>query len=115
MVEKTIIDLLQRFSAILTEAGIDVKRMILYGSYAIGNPREESDIDVAVVSEEFGKDRVEEGMLLFRLAGRLDPRIEPVPLSVDAFSNDTWVPLIYEIRTNGIEILVPKLQLGNAP
>ena len=104
MVEKSIVGLLQEFSAILTKAGIDVKRIILYGSHARGNPREDSDIDVAVVSEKFGEDRVEEGMLLFRLAGRLDPRIEPVPVSLNAFVNDTWVPLIYEIRTNGIEI-----------
>jgi len=104
MVEKSIIGLLQEFSAILRKAGIDVKQIILYGSHAIGTPRDDSDIDVAVVSEGFGEDRVEEGMHLFRLAGRLDPRIEPVPVSLNAFVNDTWIPLIYEIRKNGIEI-----------
>jgi predicted nucleotidyltransferase len=104
MVEKSIIGLLQEFSGILKMAGIDVKRIILYGSHARGTPREDSDIDVAVVSEEFGEDRVEEGMRLFRLAGRLDPRIEPVPVSLNALANDTWVPLLYELRKNGIDI-----------
>ena len=104
MVEKSIIGVLQQFSTILVKAGIDVERIILYGSHAKGNPGNDSDIDVAVVSESFGEDRVEEGMLLFRLAGSLDPRIEPIPVSLKAYVNDTWIPLIYEIRKNGIEI-----------
>jgi len=57
-----------------------------------------------VVSRDFGKDRTEEGMLLFRIAGEIDVRLEPVPISLDSYKNDTWVPLIYEIRTKGIEL-----------
>jgi len=52
--------------------------------------RPDSDIDVAVVSKNFGKDRVEEGMLLFRIAGKIDPRLEPVPISQKIYENDTW-------------------------
>ena len=42
--------------------------MILYGSYAKGKAHPDSDIDVAVVSKHFGKDKVEEGIMLFELA-----------------------------------------------
>jgi len=45
-------------------------------------------------------------MLLFRIAGKIDPRLEPVPISLKAYENDTWVPLIYEIREKGIELKV---------
>ena len=38
-----------------------------------------SDLDIAVVSPDFGKDRFEEGKLLRRIAWRIDPRIEPIP------------------------------------
>ena len=45
-----------------------------------------------------------EGMFLLRVAGKIDSRLEPVPISIQAFKKDTWVPLIYEIRESGIEL-----------
>lgn len=104
MVEKTVIRRLRKFSRLLAQNGVELDRMILYGSYAKGLQTGDSDIDVAVVSKNFGRDRVEEGMLLFRIAGEIDSRIEPVPVSLKSLEQDTWVPLIYEIRKNGIEI-----------
>jgi hypothetical protein len=34
----------------------------------------------------------------------IDPRIEPVPISLSSYENDAWIPIIYEIRKNGIEL-----------
>lgn len=104
MAKESVNKIIQRFYKILIDEGIKVDRMILYGSYAKGYAEEESDIDIAVISKNFGKDRVEEGMMLFRLAGDLDVRIEPVPISLESYENNTWVPLIYEIRKNGEEV-----------
>jgi len=72
----------------LKQEGIPVDRVILYGSYARKETRPDSDIDVAVVSKNFGKDRVEEGMTLFGIAGKIDPRLQPVPISSDFFENE---------------------------
>lgn len=72
--------------------------------YTQGRQRTDSDIDVAIISRDFGYDPVEEGMKLFRIAGKIDSRLEPVPFSIDSYENDTWIPLIYEIRVNGIEL-----------
>lgn len=77
---------------------------MLYGSYAKDRERPDSDIDMAIVSKDFGKDRTKEGMMLFRIAGSVDVRIEPVPISLESYEKDTWIPLIYEIRVNGIEL-----------
>lgn len=66
--------------------------------------RLDSDIDIAVVSKDFCKDRVAEGMSLFRIAGKIDSRLEPVPMSPKVYENDTWIPLVYEIREKGIEL-----------
>ena len=104
MVERSTAKIVEDFHAILTKYGIDVDKIVLYGSYAKGRNHEDNDIDVAVVSRDFGKDRTEEGMLLFRLAGELDSRLEPVPISLDSYEHDTWNPLIYEIKENGVEI-----------
>jgi hypothetical protein len=45
-----------------------------------------------------------EGSKLFEIASKIDPGIEPVPISVKSYKNDTWIPLIYEIRKNGLEL-----------
>ena len=71
-----------------------------------GKTQPDSDIDVAVVSKNFGKDRVEEGMLLFRITGKIDPRLEPVPISKKIYENDAWIPLIHEIREKGVELKI---------
>ncbi|MFH1563289.1 MAG: nucleotidyltransferase domain-containing protein [Nitrospirota bacterium] len=106
MVDKSILTPIKKLIKILTKRHIRVNKVILYGSYAEGKNTEYSDIDVAIVSDDFGKDRIEEKMLLFRLGSRIDPRLEPIPLTLKAFFEDTWVPLIYEIRTKGIELAI---------
>ena len=104
MAKKSIIVIIKKFAAALIKKGITVDKIILYGSHAKGKERPDSDIDVAVVSRDFGKDKIEEGMLLFTIAGEIDARLEPVPISLESYKKDTWVPLIYEIRTKGIEL-----------
>jgi predicted nucleotidyltransferase len=100
------IRVIKKFVDALKREGITIDRIILYGSYAKGHVRPDSDIDIAVISEDFGKDRVEEGMTLFRIAGKIDPRLEPVPFSREMYENDTWIPLIYEIREKGEELKI---------
>ena len=105
-IEKDIAEKIEQLRGTLKKKGIRVTKIILYGSRASGKHHKDSDIDVAIVSPDFGKDRVEEGMMLFEIACDIDPRFEPVPLSVKSYKKDTWVPLIYEIRKNGKEIKV---------
>ena len=95
---------IKEFINALKREGINIDRVILFGSYAKGNVRPDSDIDIAIISKDFGKDRVEEGMTLFRIAGKIDPRLEPIPFSTKMYENDTWIPLIYEIKQKGIEL-----------
>ncbi len=104
MAKREVVRTIKKFVEALRREGITVDRVILYGSYARGRTRPDSDIDVAVISRNFGKDRVEEGMTLFRVAGKIDPRLEPIPISPESYRRDTWVPLIYEIKDKGIEL-----------
>jgi len=104
MVDPEIRNIILRFVRALDKNGIRVERAVLYGSYASGNFRSGSDLDLAIVSPDFGKDRFEEGKKLLQIAWRVDPRIEPVPISSESYENDTWIPLIYEIRQKGIEV-----------
>ena len=106
MVDPEIRNIILAFLKALTAKGIRVEKAVLYGSYASGNIHAGSDLDLAVVSPDFGKDRFEEGKMLLRLAWRIDPRIEPIPVSSEAYERDTWIPLIYEIRKKEIEFAI---------
>ena len=102
MVDPEIRNIVKRFVDALTARGTRVEKAVLYGSYASGNIHASSDIDIAIISPDFGKDRFEEGKLLMQIAWRVDPRIEAVPISSESYEKDTWIPLIYEIRKKGI-------------
>lgn len=104
MVDSEIRDIVIKFANILLEKGIRVEKTILFGSHLSGTYSEYSDIDIAIISPDFGKDRFEEGKMLFQLAWRIDPRIEPIPISSKSYKNDTWIPLIHEIKQRGVEI-----------
>jgi len=103
MVNPEIRDIIARFINVLIIKGIRVEKVMLYGSYASGKVHADSDLDLAIVSPDFGKDRLEEGKMLLQIAWRVDPRIEPIPISSESYENDTWIPIIYEIRKKGIE------------
>jgi len=104
MVDREIEKIVAKYAEALIKKGLRIQKMILFGSYACDKAHRESDIDIAVVSPDFGRDRLEEGKMLLQAAWRVDPRIEPVPVSSDAYEHDTWVPLIYEIREKGVEL-----------
>lgn len=106
MAERTLGDLIAAYSAALQERGVQVERIILFGSHTAGTARPDSDIDVAVVSPDFGRDRFEESRVLFQAAWRIDPRLEPVPIPSGALERDTWQPLLHEIMTKG-RVLYP--------
>jgi predicted nucleotidyltransferase len=104
MVDPAIRDIIDRFIKALRSRGIRVEKVLLYGSYASGKTHYGSDLDLAIVSPDFGKDRFEEGKMLHQIAWRIDPRIEPIPISTSSYEKDTWIPLIHEIRTKGVEV-----------
>jgi predicted nucleotidyltransferase len=68
MVSKDVTDIVRRFAASIAERGIHIEKVLPYGSYATNRQGADCDFDVAIVSPDFGKDRLGEGMLLNRLA-----------------------------------------------
>ena len=104
MVAEEIREIIRQFVEMLISRGIHVDKALLYGSYAVGTETPDSDLDLAVISPDFGKDRFSEGKMLMQLAWRIDPRLHPVPLSSESFEKDTWVPLVHEFRMNGVVV-----------
>lgn len=62
----------------LLEEHFDIDKIILFGSYAKGNPREDSDIDVAVIVKKIKGDYFSTTPVLWKLRRQIDDRIEPV-------------------------------------
>lgn len=48
-----VLKIISAFKQALESKGIKINKLILFGSYAMGTNREESDIDVIVISDDF--------------------------------------------------------------
>jgi len=53
MDKEAVLDIISDFRKALESAGIRPQKIILYGSYATGQFREDSDIDLVVLSDDF--------------------------------------------------------------
>lgn len=104
MVPRAIVETLQRYAAALDAAGVSPHQLVLYGSHASGHARPDSDIDVGVISPALSGDRFDDGVRLRLIARQVSPDLEPVPLTPRTWEEDTWVPLVWEIRTKGIPL-----------
>jgi len=80
----------------------DVRKAYIFGSYAKGTQKKDSDIDIAVVLGRID-DFFEVQMELFRRRRRIDLRIEPHPFDENDFSENN--PVAAEILSTGIEVL----------
>ena len=67
---------------------IPVKKILLFGSYARGNPGKNSDIDVVVVSPYFSRGKyISHMQYLFRKASKVNSLLEPIPASPSELIN----------------------------
>ena len=81
----------------------DCKSIYLFGSHARGTNQENSDIDIAIVLDEF-ENPLDIQLDLMRLRRQIDSRIEPHPFRKKDFTELN--PLAYEILTHGQKINV---------
>jgi predicted nucleotidyltransferase len=102
MVEKKIADLIKRFVNELRKENIIVKKVFLFGSYARGTQREESDIDLAVVIESNRKEQKDKKINPWKYAVRVDTRLAPIALWESEMEKD-HIPIIWEIK-KGLDV-----------
>jgi len=93
----------KRFAGLLKSRKFPVASIYLFGSYARGDFRKWSDIDIAVVSK-FKKHNEKTAMSLMFLRHEVDDRIEPHYFINKDFKDDGNI-LAQEIRKNGIKII----------
>jgi len=81
----------------------DVNGAYLFGSYANGTFREESDIDVAIILNDFDNCVVEMAKL-GKYAWNIDTRIEPHPIRINDFNTHNNY-FVNEIINTGIKLI----------
>ncbi|HPI41572.1 MAG TPA: nucleotidyltransferase domain-containing protein [Pseudobdellovibrionaceae bacterium] len=89
----------------LTSKVFKVNDVYLFGSYAYGNPKKYSDIDIAIVSPDF--EYLPEDVLLkmlFKMARNVDPIIEPIPLTLEDKENPQLGSIAVDIIKKGIKV-----------
>ena len=79
-----------------------ISAIILFGSYAKGTNHEDSDIDIAIVSEDF-EDIYDVMAILMGMTWDIDARIEPHPITKDDYDKIAD-PFIKEVIDTGIKV-----------
>ena len=84
---------------------INVKSAFVFGSYACGNWREDSDIDIAIFSEHFSNmDRVQAITFLLNRTLPYNLDIQPVAFDEQDLAPEAENPFVSEILKIGIKI-----------
>lgn len=102
-IDKEIMDIVKKYVEIVL-ANYKVEAIILFGSYAKGTNREDSDIDIAIITDDLKHgDRIDEEINLMKLRRGIDYRLEPHIIRVKDFKN-IETPFIQEVINTGIKV-----------
>ncbi len=91
------------FAKKVSQTGVKIHSVIVFGSYAKGTAKAYSDIDVCITSSNFGKDELSEAAKLRLIANEIDWRIEPHLLTQKDLKTRSN-PFVYQIMSTGINI-----------
>lgn len=87
----------------LKKRQIRIDTAILFGSQAKGTADKDSDIDLALISEDFGRDRIREMTLVNFIASKIDWNLEVLPISLKSYLNSDHIsPILEEIKKYGV-------------
>lgn len=96
--------IVKSYATELTKHNFKFSAIFLFGSNAKGKANEFSDIDIAVVSDKFKRNRHKNENTLWYLRRNIDSRIEPHAFTVEDFQNKAD-PMVHEIKTTGIQVI----------
>jgi predicted nucleotidyltransferase len=94
---------IKSFISILEKNKLHIKNAYLFGSYANGNNNELSDIDFALVSDEFSGDLWEDKKILRQYKHLISWDLSPLPFTSLEFENNFFVK--EEVIAKGIKII----------
>jgi len=83
--KKQVEAIILKYIELLRKKKVHVEKVILFGSHASGRVHKESDIDVAIISPDLGRDRIEETVALKKMAEQINYDIFPRPYSLEQY------------------------------
>ncbi len=102
MDKKTAVRIAGEYVEFIRKKDPDIKKAYIFGSFAKGTDREDSDIDLAIIFKNL-TDTFDMRVRLMKLRRQFDTRIEPHPFSESDFQISN--PLADEIMKTGVEII----------
>jgi len=105
--DKRVNHIINKYRKNLEAMGIKIKKIILYGSHACGKGKEESDIDLLVVSNDFkDMDLWERLCLLGRARLGIKKPMEILGVTEEEFKDENYGTFLGdEVKSKGIEII----------
>ena len=103
LTQSTAVERVKAFAESIRSQSVSLRKVILFGSYARNEQKEFSDIDVALVADEFtGFGFQDVGLIGAAIAQKPFVDIEPHTFSPEQFTD--WNPFVQEIKRTGIVI-----------
>ena len=96
-------DAIDNYLQALRRNNIPIKEAILFGSYARGNYQEWSDIDIALVSDIFVGNRIDDKDKIRKVTLSISSEIEVIPFSPNDFNLKN--PFVKEILKTGVRLV----------
>jgi uncharacterized protein len=101
-IDSTIIDKINSFVEYLEKDNIQIQQIYLFGSQAKGKFNEYSDIDLALVSQNFCGVRFKDNETIIKKTPSIFSMIETHPYRPEDFTTDN--PFVEEILRTGIKL-----------
>ena len=93
---------------------INVEKLILFGSYAYGKPDKYSDVDIAVISEDFERMNILDQISLFaKIPLAIDSRLELVGFSKKEYLKPESASFLAMIKKKGKIVFSKKSRNGH--
>lgn len=95
--------IIDRYIEELKRSDIKISHAFIFGSYAKGNQNEFSDIDIALISDQFTGNRYLDRNLVREITLNVSNLIEIMPFTSEEFNSSN--PFANEIMETGIRIM----------
>ena len=100
--QKDIITLIKKFVSLASKE-FEIESVYLFGSYAVGNANDYSDIDIAVVADNFEGSRFFDRRRLNEYILKTSYDLEVHPFKTEEFTEDN--PFVKEILKVGLKLV----------